>query len=54
MAKLFWSQVKKGYAFSEVHASLQEDVKKLAKADVVDKIISEAEYKTFIGEKYVA
>lgn len=54
MVKLYWSQVKKGYAFSSVHPSMQAGVKALAKAEVVDKIITEAEYKTFIGEKYTA
>ncbi|MFI3254518.1 MAG: hypothetical protein R3Y63_09315 [Eubacteriales bacterium] len=54
MGVFFWSQVKKGYAFSSVHSSLQEEVKSLAKADVVEKVITEAEYKTYIGEKYTA
>ncbi len=58
MGAFFWSQVKKGYAFSSVHASLQEEVKTLAKADVVkgkeNGGITEAEYKTYIGEKYSA
>lgn len=58
MAQLYWTQVKKGYDFGKVHASLQDDVKTLAKADVVlgkdSGGITEAEYKSYIGEKYVA
>lgn len=55
MAKVFWQQVRdNGYAFASVPAQLQADVKVLAKADVVSKVITSTQYKSLIGEKYEA
>lgn len=55
MAKIFWQQVRdNGYLFTSVPTALQNDVKALAKDDVLAKIITETQFKALLGEKYVA
>ena len=55
MAKIYWRTIKRGArTFNDVPANLQEEVRAIAKQEVVDGIISVEDYKTFIGEDYVA
>lgn len=55
MAKIYWRTIKRGTrTFADVPSNLQEEVKALAKQDVVNRVITEEEYKTFIGEDYIA
>lgn len=56
ISQLYWKKIKEGTTtFSTITLeSRRTDIIILAKADVVDKVITEAEYKTYIGEKYTA
>lgn len=55
MAKIYWRTIKRGTRkFSDCPVNLQAEIKELAKQDVVNKIITAAEYKNYIGEKYTA
>jgi hypothetical protein len=55
MAKIYWRTSKRGTrTFNDCPANLQDDIKALAKQDVVEGVITEAQYKTYIGEDYVA
>ena len=55
MAKIYWRTIKRGArTFNDVPSNLQEEVRAIAKQEVVDGIISAEDYKTFIGEDYVA
>ena len=55
MAKIYWRTIKRGTrTLVEVPENLREEVKALAKQDVIDRIINEDQYKEFIGEEYTA
>lgn len=55
MAKIYWRTIKRGTrTFAEVPSNLQEEVRTLAKQDVVDGVITVEEYKNFISEDYIA
>lgn len=55
MDKIFWTQVRDNdYEFSKVHASMQDKVKALAKADVEAGVIDADRYEELIGEAYEA
>ena len=53
MAKIYWRTIKRGTrSFSDVPEVLKEAVKKIAKEDVINKVITEDDYETLIGESY--
>lgn len=55
MAKIYWRTIKRGArTFAEVPSNLQEEVRALAKQDVIDGVITAEDYKKFIGEDYIA
>ena len=55
MAKIYWRTIKRGTrTFDAVPENLKDDVKALAKQDVVEGVITEDQYKEFIGEDYTA
>ena len=54
MAKIYWRTIKRGTrTLAEVPANLKEEVKVLAKQDVINNVINEDQYKEFIGEDYI-
>lgn len=54
IAKSYWRLIKSGSrTFDSVPDSVKDDVKTLAKEDVVHGVISPDQYKNFIGEEYV-
>ena len=53
MAKIYWRTIKRGARkFTACPENLQEEIKMLAKQDVIDGVITEADYARFIGEDY--
>ena len=55
IAHAYWRQVKRGTkTFESIPSTVKDDVKTLAKADVADGLITEEDYKSYIGEEYVA
>lgn len=55
MAKIYWRTIKRGTReFADCPANLQEEIKELAKQDVVNGVITAEDYARFIGEEYVA
>ena len=55
MAKIYWRTIKRGTrTLAEVPENLREEVKALAKQDVIDGVIHKDQYKEFIGEDYIA
>ena len=55
MAKIYWRTIKRGTrTFEDVPENLRAEVKEIAKAEVVDGTITEAEYAKYIGEEYTA
>lgn len=55
IAHSYWRLIKNNnLTFEAVHASVKEDVKHLAKTDVVNGVISAEDYEHYIGEPYVA
>ena len=55
MAKIYWRTIKRGTrTFTECPKNLQNEIKELAKQDVVDGVITEEAYLSYIGEEYVA
>ena len=55
IAHAYWRQIKRGTkTFESIPSTVKDDVKTLAKADVADGLITEEDYKSYIGEKYVA
>lgn len=55
MAKIYWRRIKAGTRFfADVpKEELKDEIRELAKADVVDGVITAEEYEQFIGEAYV-
>ena len=55
MAKIYWRRIKAGTRFfADVPGeALKDEVKVLAKQDVVDGIISAEQYYKLIGEEYI-
>jgi hypothetical protein len=55
IAHAYWRQIKRGTkTFESIPSTVKDDVKTLAKADVADGLITEEDYKSYIGEEYVA
>ena len=55
IAHAYWRQIKRGTkTFESIPSTVKDDVKTLAKADVADGLITEEDYKAYIGEEYVA
>lgn len=55
IAHSYWRSIKAGNrTFDSVPTSLKDDVRTLAKADVVNGVITAEEYEQYIGESYVA
>ena len=55
MAKIYWRTIKRGTRkFEDCPKNLQDEIKLLAKQDVVDGVITEEAYKRYIGEDYAA
>lgn len=53
IAHSYWRSIKRGNrTFESIPASVKEDVRTLAQADVVEGVISPEEYKNYIGEDY--
>lgn len=53
MAKIYWRTIKRGTRkFKDCPKHLQNEIKLLAKQDVIDGVITEKEYKMHIGEDY--
>jgi hypothetical protein len=53
IAYSYWRSIKRGNrTFDSIPANVKDDVKTLAKQDVVDGVITEDEYKEYIGEAY--
>lgn len=53
IAHSYWRSIKRGVRlFSDVPASVAEDVKALARAEVENGTIRAAEYAAYIGEAY--
>jgi hypothetical protein len=53
IAYSYWRTIKRGArTYDSIPASVQEDVKALARADVESGEITEEEYQTYIGEAY--
>ena len=53
IAYSYWRRIKDGArTFDSVPDSIKEDVKTVAKEDVVNGVITADEYKTLIGEDY--
>lgn len=49
----YWRSIKRGNrTFESIPANVKDDVKALAKQDVVDGVITADEYKEYIGEDY--
>lgn len=54
IAHSYWRSIKRGTrTFDSVPASVKEDVRTLARADVEAGVISPEEYKMYIGEDWV-
>lgn len=54
IAYSYWRSIKRGNrTFDNIHESVKDDVKMLAKDDVVNGIITTEEYANFIGEDYL-
>lgn len=54
IAQAYWRLIKKGRkTYESLNDTMKELVKELAKADVVDGVITEEEYEKYIGEEYV-
>ncbi len=55
IAQSYWRLIKRGKkTYESLNDTMKELVKELAKADVVDGVITEEEYEKYIGEEYVA
>lgn len=55
MAKIYWRTIKRGTrTFEDCPKNLQDEIKELAKQDVLDGVITEEEYQKYIGEAYSA
>lgn len=55
IAHSYWRSIKRGArTFDSVPASVQDDVRTLAQTDVRNGVITEEEYKQYIGEEYPA
>lgn len=53
MAKIYWRTIKRGTrTFADIPAHLHDEVKELAKQDVVNGEITAEQYKELIGEEY--
>ena len=53
MAKIYWRTIKRGTrTIEDVPAKLRDEIKELAKLDVVDGVIGKDEYKKIFGEDY--
>ena len=53
IAHSYWRSIKRGNrTFESIPASVKDDVKILANADVENSVISIEEYKQYIGEEY--
>lgn len=53
IARSYWRLIKAGNrTFASVPDSVKDDVKTLAKNDVTDGVITEEQYKDFIGESF--
>jgi len=54
MAKIYWRRIKAGTRFfADVpKEELKEEIRELAKQDVIDGVITAEQYKEFIGEDY--
>ena len=55
IAHSYWRTIKAGSrTFDSVKDNVKDDVRTLAKADVVNGVITAEEYEQYIGEVYVA
>lgn len=55
IAHSYWRSIKRGNrTFESIPDSVKDDVRYLAKTDVQNGVITEEEYKNFIGEDYTA
>ena len=55
IAHSYWRSIKRGSrTFESIPASVKEDVRTLARADVESGEITAEEYEQYIGEEYVA
>lgn len=55
IAHSYWRSIKRGTrTFDSVPDSIKDDVRTLAKTDVQNGVITEEEYKQYIGEEYPA
>ena len=55
IAHSYWRTIKAGIrTFESVKDNVKDDVRTLAKADVVSGVITAEEYQQYIGESYVA
>ena len=55
IAHSYWRSIKRGArTFESIPASVKEDVRTLARADVESGKITAEEYKQYIGEEYAA
>ena len=53
IAHSYWRSIKRGNrTFESIPASVKEDVRTLAQADVSEGVITPEEYKDYIGEDY--
>lgn len=55
MAKIYWRTIKRGTRkCTDCPANLQDEIKALAVAEVKAGLLTEEQYKRYIGEDYVA
>lgn len=55
IAHSYWRSIKRGVrTFESVPDNLKDDVRTLAKADVVNGVITEEEYEQYIGAAYTS
>ena len=55
MAKIYWRTIKRGTrTLADVPETLKEEVREIAKQEVVEGTITSEQYKYYIGEEYVA
>lgn len=53
IAHSYWRTIKRGgRTFESIPKSVKEDVRTLAQADVISGVITQEEYKNYIGEDY--
>lgn len=55
IAHSYWRSIKRGNrTFESIPENLKDDVRTLAKADVVNEVITTVEYEQYMGEAYAA